>query len=103
MVVVVRKKEKRQTDYRSFFMIGVVWLPTGLIFLLMEKSSGMGSFFLVMGLAYLAIGLANRDKWGKRVEVPPVTRKKIMIVLGLAALVGVLVSLLFTARFFFPR
>jgi len=63
----------------------------------------MGSFFLMMGLAYLAIGLVNRNKWGKQVEVPPESRKKMVIVLGLAALVGVLVSLLFAARFFFPR
>jgi len=103
LVVVARKKERRPTDYCSFFVIGVIWFPVGAIFLLLERSSGMGSFFLIMGLAHLAIGLANRDKWGKQVEMPPETRKRMMIVLGLAALVGASVALPFTGRFFLLR
>ncbi|MCJ7506837.1 hypothetical protein MUP05_10295 [Candidatus Bathyarchaeota archaeon] len=63
----------------------------------------MGSFFLMMGLGYTIIGLMNRDKWGKQVEVPLESRKKMMIVLGLALLVGALVALLFATRFLFLR
>jgi len=102
VLVVVARKGKRPTDYRSFFIMGVIWLPAGVIFLLLEGSSSMGPLFLIMGLAYTIIGLANRDKWGKQVEVPPETRKKMMIVLGIALLVGIL-AFLFVAGFFFLR
>lgn len=103
-----RRKESRQTDYRSYFTTGIVWIASGVILFLLpwllhgEESNSVGSFFLAMGLGYVAIGLINRDKWGKQVQVPPETRKKTIAILGLAALVGVLVALLFMTRFISP-
>jgi hypothetical protein len=105
VVVWKRRKESRPTDYRSYFTTGIIWIASGLILSLLpwllhgEDFNSMGSFFLAMGLGYVIIGLMNRDKWGKQVEVPPETRKKTIIILGLAALVGVLVALLFATRF----
>jgi LPXTG-motif cell wall-anchored protein len=109
VVVWKRRKESRPTDYRSYFTTGIVWIASGLILSLLpwllhgEEFNSIGSFFLAMGLGYAVIGLMNRDKWGKQVEVPPETRKKTMIILGLAALVGVLVALLFATRFLLLR
>jgi LPXTG-motif cell wall-anchored protein len=82
VVVWKRRKESRPTDYRSYFTTGIIWIASGLILCLLpwllhgEEFNSMGSFFLAMGLGYVIIGLINRDKWGKQVEVPPETRKK---------------------------
>jgi LPXTG-motif cell wall-anchored protein len=105
VVVWKRRKESRQTDYRSYFTTGIVWIASGAILFLLpwllhgEEFNSVGSFFFAIGLGYIVIGLINRDKWGKQVEVPPETRKKTIAILGLAALVGLLVVLLFMTRF----
>lgn len=48
----------------------------------------MGFVFLAMGIAYTIVGLANRDKWSKQVELPPRANKIIPVV-------GVVLALLF--------
>ncbi len=109
VVVVRRRKEPRRVDYRNYFVMGVIWLAFAPFLILLpwllhgEEPFSMGYFFLMMGLGYTIIGLMNKDKWGKQVDVPPESRKKMMIVLGLAALVGLLVTLLFVTRFLLLR
>jgi len=104
VVVWKRKKESRPTDYRFYLTTGIIWIASGLILSLLpwlshgEEFNSTGLFFLMMGLGYAVVGLINRDKWGKQVEVPPETRKKTLVILGLSALVGVMVSLLFLWR-----
>lgn len=94
MFVFVRKRpQPRRMNYRNYFVMGVVWIPTGLVLSLLpwllhgEDLSVIGLFFVVMGLAYTTLGLVNRDKWGKRIEVPTRTTGNLMI---LMILVGVL-------------
>jgi LPXTG-motif cell wall-anchored protein len=101
VVVWKRRKEPRPIDYRSYFVMGIVWIASGLILSLLpwllhgETFNSTGLFFLMMGLGYVAVGLINRGKWGKQVEVSPEIHKKTLVVLSLAALVGVMISLLF--------
>jgi len=49
--------------------MGVVWLPVGIIctiaFHLLEMALVVGIPLTAMGAVYLAMGLANRDKWHK--------------------------------------
>ncbi len=105
VVVWKRRKEHRTTDYRSYFTTGIVWVASGLILVLLpwllhgEHLNAMGAFFLIMGVGYAIVGLMNRDKWGKQAKVSPETRKKTIAILGLAALVGLLIALLFATRF----
>ena len=89
------------------FVTGIVWLATGLALSLLpwflhgEVSISMGGFFFVLGLAYVIKGLLNKDKWGTKVEVPPTTARKMMIVTGaLCALILLVFALfaLFSAR-----
>jgi Ca2+/Na+ antiporter len=94
MVVAFRKrKEPRRVDYRNYFVMGVIWLLFAPVMALLpwilhgEEPFFMGFFFLVMGIAYMIIGLRNRDKWGKQVEPPPRANK---IVLGLVLILGIL-------------
>ena len=67
IALVVWKKRKEQPsaepDYRVFFIIGVCWFPLGVVF--MSTDNPAGYVFFVLGLVYLVIGLANRDKWKK--------------------------------------
>jgi membrane protein CcdC involved in cytochrome C biogenesis len=70
MVLVLRKKRERkseETDYRAFFIMGVAFLPTGfammMVYLFSESSFEVGLPLFILGLIYLIIGLANRDKW----------------------------------------
>jgi hypothetical protein len=70
LVLVYRKKNKEGTfkepDYRAFFIMGVSFLPMGIIFTTVISPAFIG--FLGIGVCYMAIGLANRDKWHKKEE-----------------------------------
>ena len=59
-------------NYRTFFVMGAIWLPAGilgmlLIFFLTELPLPVRFIIplplCAMGLVYLVVGLANRDKW----------------------------------------
>jgi len=79
VAVSMRKKNgKRQaTDYRTIFYLGFLWFVMGM-------SNDMNVFF-ILGLAYMGMGLANRDKWKKQT---PLTKQQMNIVY---LLVGLLV------------
>ena len=55
--------------YRTFFILGIAFLPLGILYEIVFFISGtmvflvLGLAFIAMGIPYLAIGLANRDKW----------------------------------------
>jgi dolichyl-phosphate-mannose--protein O-mannosyl transferase len=102
MIVVIRKrKQPRLLDYRNYFVMGVVWLAVGaflslLPWFLHEKVSfSIGGFFFAMGLAYTISGLANREKWGKQVEVPATTTRNMGIAILVVGILVVLISEIF--------
>ena len=76
LVAVLRKRKREgkagETDYKAFFIIGVVFLPTGfammIVYFLAELPFEIGLPLFALGLVYLLIGLANRDKWRKKNE-----------------------------------
>ena len=67
-----RKKTDKtaETNYRVFFIMGVILMPTGLswmiVSVLTELSFTIGLPFFILGAAYLAIGFENRGKWNKK-------------------------------------
>jgi hypothetical protein len=66
-LIVLKKKEEGKygdADYRAFFIMGICFLPMGIIFMTTVSPAFIG--FTGMGLCYMAIGLANRDKWKKK-------------------------------------
>jgi len=73
LVVVLRKRKREgkaeETDYRAFFIMGLAFLPTGfammMVYFLVEIPFEVGLPLFALGLIYLIIGLANRDKWKK--------------------------------------
>jgi NhaP-type Na+/H+ or K+/H+ antiporter len=54
----------REPDYRAFFIMGMCFLPAGVIFTAAISPGFIG--ITGMGIIYMAIGLANKDKWGKQ-------------------------------------
>jgi len=71
-VLMVRKTEKEgkpQAGYRIFFLLGITWLPFSIILmivsLILQIPFYIGYPLFALGLIYLVIGLANRDKWKK--------------------------------------
>lgn len=57
VAVIVKRKTKRPVDYRAFFIMGVVWLPLGVIF--------DNYAFTVMGIVFMVLGLAHKKEWKK--------------------------------------
>ena len=55
---------KRTIDYKTYFIMGVIWLPFGMTMALIFENP-VGMVFAAMGAVFLAIGLKNKDKWGK--------------------------------------
>ncbi|MFC1935146.1 hypothetical protein ACFLXZ_02400 [Chloroflexota bacterium] len=77
ILIVIALKRKKQgkskgTNYRVLFILGISFLPLGIIYNIVFFTSGtkvflvLGIAFIGMGLSYLAIGLGNRDKWKKQ-------------------------------------
>lgn len=77
----------RGTDYRAFFWMGLIWVIFGgPVIWLLEDFSMSGLF--AMGVIFLAMGLANRDKWGKQRKLTKQEVKwKVMAVIAAIALV----------------
>jgi LPXTG-motif cell wall-anchored protein len=73
LVVVLRKRRREgkagETDYRAFFIMGIVFLPTGfammMVYFFAEIPFEIGLPLFALGVIYLIIGLTNRDKWKK--------------------------------------
>ena len=70
ILVNLKKKEgdrARRPNHRAFFFMGVVMLIAGtaelLIFLRSDVSFVVALPLLAIGLVFVVIGVANRDKW----------------------------------------
>ena len=65
---IMLKKQKEGTvkdpDYRAFFIMGISFLPIGIIFTTTISPAFIS--FIALGVLYMLIGLSNRDKWKKK-------------------------------------
>jgi hypothetical protein len=65
-----KEGKPKQPDYRVFFIMGAVMLLLGiaemLLFLQQDRPLVISLPLVVIGLVFLAIGLANRGKWQKK-------------------------------------
>jgi uncharacterized membrane protein len=86
-----RGEQPAEPDYRVFFILGITWLPLGI--------STDNFAFLVMGIVFMIIGIANKDKWPEEKKWSELSSsersKRLMIILGLALLVMVGAALYF--------
>ena len=89
----LKGKKKHAPDYKAFFIMGIVWLPFGII---------MGNHALTaMGIIFMIVGLVNKKKWKEQRTWKDMNKreKKLMtvsiIILGLLFLMGVVAFFLF--------
>lgn len=91
IAIIVHQKNKFPPNYRAFFIIGVTWVPLGIIL--------GNTIFTGVGAAMLLMGLINRKKW--RVQPPwnelPVEIRRlklsIIIILTILLIAGIVVML----------
>ena len=64
--IIAWKKKKEGTyeepDYRAFYVLGICFLPMGFILMVVVDNPGFVGIS-GLGAVYMAISLANRDKW----------------------------------------
>ena len=59
-----KNDQTKEIDYRVFFNMGLSFLPLGIVLTATVKNTGFIGF-TGLGIAYIAIGIANKDKWKK--------------------------------------
>jgi len=82
-----KRKEAFKPNFRTFFIIGMIWLPAGIA---MNNLALWG-----LGLVFLIAGLVNRNKWKeerKWSDLSP-SEKRIKIVLLMVVSLLVLITL----------
>lgn len=101
-IAVTKKKGKQPTDYYTLFVIGIIWLPFGIVMKIMDSDVFIGNFFIVLGFIYSLIGLLNKKSWKKNHRTWNELnneRKSFKIIasliLGLAVLIGLSVVYFF--------
>jgi len=61
-----KREEKPQADYRTFFILGVIWVPFGIVLVIvsfiLQIPFYIGFPLFALGLIYLILGLKYRDK-----------------------------------------
>ena len=59
-----KKKEGKyeEPDYRAFFILGICFLPIGIVFMITIRNPGFLGIS-GLGIIYMLIGLSYREKW----------------------------------------
>ena len=97
----LNKGKKYRPDYYSMFMMGIIWLPFGIIMSFVYGDSSMGYIFIALGIAYMAAGLIHKKDWKKNhkswKQMTDKEKRIKMIILGtlsLLLLIGIIIFLL---------
>ncbi|MFH1294683.1 MAG: hypothetical protein ABIH90_01945 [Candidatus Aenigmatarchaeota archaeon] len=91
-----KKNKKQKPDYYAFFVMGLIWTITGpIIWALSFFAEGMPSLFSTplfpVGVVFLVVGLANKNKWNKR--LPSIEKRNRLLLAATALiLIGVLAA-----------
>ena len=88
------KKKKVKIDYRSFFIMGLTFLPMGIIFSITINPGFFG--IAGLGFIYIIIGLINKDKWKKPKPLSPKEKEATIMLF----IIGIVLLLLLISRFF---
>ena len=77
LIAFVSKKKRLQPDYKTYFIFGLIWLPIGV-------ATGNPGLW-ILGLVFVAFGLANKSKWRDR-KVTKEQKKFQLITIGIGLL-----------------
>ncbi|MFC1987664.1 hypothetical protein ACFLVH_03890 [Chloroflexota bacterium] len=68
-LLALKRNKSGEPNYRVFYITGLILLPIGIIWIVasffLNISIGAGVPFLGVGVTYMIMGLAYRDKWRK--------------------------------------
>lgn len=78
---------RHETDYRAFTYMGLVWIIIGSGFMFLNNLAFNGLFS--MGVIFLVLGLANRDKWK---NAKPMTQRQKMAWYAVLAIAVILIA-----------
>lgn len=85
-MIFMKRKSNYPTDYYALFIIGISWIGVGTVMMTTLKNPA----FLGMGIAFMAIGLANKSKWETNrrrfKDLDPIEKKLKMVIIGLLSL-----------------
>ncbi len=92
--IYAKKHYNRPADYYNLFIMGIIFTGAGIAVM---QNPGMW----ILGIVFMVVGLANKDKWKKNrrtwKDLPKGERKLVMwltIILGVLALAGLVALLL---------
>jgi len=57
-------EQNKEVDYRAFFILGISFLPLGIVLSFVIGNPGFIGF-IGLGAFYIVFSLANKDKWKK--------------------------------------
>jgi flagellar basal body-associated protein FliL len=80
-IAITQKSRKETPNYRSWFFIGLCWIPVGIV----TKNPA----FLAIGVIFTVIGLVNKNKWKeekKWSELTPAEKRLKIILLSVVAI-----------------
>ncbi|MGD9276812.1 MAG: hypothetical protein PVJ67_06600 [Candidatus Pacearchaeota archaeon] len=102
LAVIFKKGQKHRTDYFAFFVIGLIWLPFGIVFQILAPENFIGMMFIFLGLAYIILGLSHKKDWKKNQKCwKQLSKKERKIKLILTIISGILVLLGLVAYYIF--
>ncbi len=93
VAAMVKRKIKTPTDYYTFFIIGLTWLPLGIIFGNYALSA-MGFAFMIAGLVHRKEWKKNHRPWSKLSKEEKNLKRWIMIAIGILVVLGVVALLI---------
>lgn len=93
-MLIYSRKRKYEPDYYTFFIIGLVWLPFGVV-------TG-NSMFWILGVVFFVIGLANKNKWKKKKSWNKLSKKEKKLIF-FSIFIGLLFLILGMAFYFLVK
>jgi len=84
-----RKGDHQNPSYKSLFQMGIIFTGAGIP--MMVTLGPTGSPLFILGLVYIAIGLANRDKWDSEPEKTKIDAKTKNLIIAVLVLVILIV------------
>lgn len=80
-IAITQKSRKETPNYRSWFFIGLCWIPVGI--------ATKNPAFLAIGAIFTVIGLVNKNKWKeekKWSDLTPAEKRLKIILLSVVAI-----------------
>jgi len=89
--LILKKGKQQKPSYKTFFIMGITWLPFGIVL----DNYGLSA----MGAVFMIVGLLNRDKWEdepKWADLPEDQRRlKMILIVGLTLMLAAGVAAFF--------